>query len=114
MTAKRSIIALEEHYADPEVAATFQGMDATKAPATQQRLEDLIDLRIREMAAAGIDMQVLSHTAPSVQKLAPETATHLARRANDRLYETVRANPIRFAGFAALPSPYAHGLGVLR
>ena len=109
MAAKRFIIALEEHYADPEVAATFRGMDATKAPAIQQRLEDLIDLRIREMDAAGIDMQVLSHTAPSVQKLAPEIATPLARRANDRLNETVRAYPSRFAAFSALPTPDPKG-----
>jgi predicted TIM-barrel fold metal-dependent hydrolase len=105
MAEKRFIIALEEHYADSEVAATFKGMDATKAPKIQQRLDDLVNIRIREMDAAGIDMQVLSHTAPSVQKLAPEIATPLAIKANDRLNETVRAYPTRFAAFAALPTP---------
>jgi len=105
MPKKPNIIALEEHYADPRIAASFQGADATKAPAIQQRLEDLVDLRIREMDEAGIDMQVLSHTAPSVQKLDSEIAMQLARAANDRLYETVRAYPTRFAGFATLPTP---------
>ncbi len=84
MSKKPLVIAIEEHYADAEVAATFQGRDATKAPKIAERLEDLVDIRIREMDAAGIDMQVLSHTAPSVQKLDPESAVRLARLANDR------------------------------
>ena len=60
--------------------------------------------RIAEMDAAGIDIQVLSHGAPSVQRLDAETAVRLARGANDRLAETVRAHPDRFAGFATLPT----------
>ena len=56
----------------------------------------------------GIDMQVLSHSAPAVQKLDPETAIRLARIANDRLAEAVRAHPARFAGFAILPTPDPH------
>jgi predicted TIM-barrel fold metal-dependent hydrolase len=57
------------------------------------------------MDAAGIDVQVISHGAPAVQKLDPETATRLARVANDRLAEAVRAHPDRFAAFAILPTP---------
>jgi 2,3-dihydroxybenzoate decarboxylase len=57
------------------------------------------------MDEAGIDLQVLSHTAPSVQKHDPESAVRLARLANDRLHEAVRAHPARFAAFAALPTP---------
>jgi predicted TIM-barrel fold metal-dependent hydrolase len=105
MPQKPVVIAIEEHYADAEVTATFQGRDATKAPKIAQRLEDLVDIRIREMDAAGIDMQVLSHTAPSVQKLDPESAVRLARLANDRLCETIQARPDRFSGFATLPTP---------
>jgi predicted TIM-barrel fold metal-dependent hydrolase len=105
MSNKPFIIALEEHYADPEVSATFRGLDATKGAETARRLNDLADLRIKEMDEAGIDVQVLSLNAPSVQKLDAETATQLARRANDRLAETVRAHPDRFAAFAAIPTP---------
>jgi 2,3-dihydroxybenzoate decarboxylase len=62
-------------------------------------------LRLKEMDEAGIDIQVLSHTNPGVQKLDAETSVRLAKAANDRLYETVRANPARFAAFATLPTP---------
>jgi 2,3-dihydroxybenzoate decarboxylase len=56
------------------------------------------------MDEAGIDVQVLSHAAPSTQRLDAATAIPLAKRANDRLHETVRAHPDRFAAFAALPT----------
>ena len=57
------------------------------------------------MDEAGIDIQVLSHANPGLQKMDAETAVRLARIANDRLAETVRAHPDRFAGFAAMPTP---------
>ena len=60
-------------------------------------------LRISEMDAAGIDMQVLSETAPAVHELDPDKAIPLARRSNDYLHEQISKNPTRFAGFAALP-----------
>ncbi len=103
--AKPQIIALEEHYLDAEVKSHFNAMDATKAPPIAQRLDDLGALRIKEMDEAGIDIQVLSHGAPSMQKMDPETAVRLARGANDRLQAAVQANPKRFAAFAALPTP---------
>jgi 2,3-dihydroxybenzoate decarboxylase len=109
MPQKPLIIALEEHYADAEIQATFTGMDATKLPKISERLDDVGALRIEEMDEAGIDIQVLSHTAPSVQKLEPEAAVRLARAANDRLHQTVLAHPKRFAAFAALPTPDPHG-----
>src|SRR3979490_2172108 len=97
------VIALEEHYWDAEVAKTF-GSGEARDPALRQRLDDLGALRIREMDEAGIDVQVISHGAPSAQRRAVATAVPLARRANDRLHEAVRAHPERFAGFAALPT----------
>src|SRR6266478_3940309 len=57
------------------------------------------------MDEAGIDVQVISHGAPSTQRLDPETAVRLARNANDRLAQAIAAHPDRFAGFAALPTP---------
>ena len=56
------------------------------------------------MDEAGIDMQILSHGAPSVQKLSGDDAAALTRRVNDRLNAVVAANPKRFAAFAALPT----------
>ncbi|HMG58547.1 MAG TPA: amidohydrolase family protein, partial [Burkholderiales bacterium] len=97
------VIALEEHYWDAEVAKTF-GSGEARSPELRQRLDDLGALRIREMDEAGIDVQVISHGAPSTQRLDVATAVPLARRANDRLHQAVRAHPERFAGFAALPT----------
>jgi predicted TIM-barrel fold metal-dependent hydrolase len=104
MVAKSTLIALEEHHYDPEVKRHFRGLDAITAAHTVERLDDLGALRLREMDEAGIDMQVLSHSMPGLQKLEAETAVPLARRVNDRLNEAVRAHPGRFAGFTALPT----------
>jgi predicted TIM-barrel fold metal-dependent hydrolase len=57
------------------------------------------------MDEAGIDFQVLSHGAPSTQRGDAEAMVKLARGANDRLREIVRAHPDRFGAFAALPTP---------
>ncbi|MGA7262582.1 MAG: amidohydrolase family protein [Stellaceae bacterium] len=105
MATKPYIIALEEHYFDPEVKRHITGLDMTTAPRIVERLDDVGELRLREMDEAGIDLQVLSHANPGLQKLDAETAVRLARGANDRLYETVRSHPDRFAAFAAIPTP---------
>jgi predicted TIM-barrel fold metal-dependent hydrolase len=100
------VIAIEEHYWDKEVAATFGPTDAMRgAPGIVERLYDHGALRIKEMDEAGIDVQVLSHGAPATQRGAPDVVTRLARGANDRLREVVRANPDRFAAFGCLPTP---------
>ena len=104
VTGAPLIIALEEHYYDAEVAATFDGPEG-RAPEARRRLFDLGELRLAEMDAAGIDVQVLSHGAPSVQRLDAETSVWMARGANDRLAEAIALHPDRFAGFAALPTP---------
>src|SRR5258708_8519204 len=105
MAAKPKRVAVEEHYSDPDMKARFTGADATKAPPIAQRLDDLGELRLRDRDEAGIDIQVLSHGAPSVQKVDRESAVRLARKANDRLHAAVRAHPSRFAAFACLPTP---------
>jgi predicted TIM-barrel fold metal-dependent hydrolase len=101
---KPFVIALEEHYYDPELAATFDGPEG-RAPEIRRRLDDLGELRLKEMDEAGIDIQIISHGAPSTQRLAPEAAVRLARNANDRLRTALDAHPGRFAAFAALPTP---------
>ncbi len=102
MTTETQVIAIEEHYFDKEVV-THYGPDEAR-PALRHRLEDLGAQRIREMDEAGIDIQVLSHAAPGTHLMNADAAVPLARRANDRLSETVAANPQRFAAFATLPA----------
>src|SRR6202007_2398859 len=63
------------------------------------------ELRLREMDAAGIDLQVISHAPSPLQQLDPKTAVELTRDTNDRLHDAVDRNPERFAAFAALPTP---------
>jgi predicted TIM-barrel fold metal-dependent hydrolase len=101
---KCPVIALEEHYWDKEIAAQFAGGEAVRDPEMLKRLYDLGELRLKEMDEAGIDMQILSHGAPSAQKLVGADAVEVTRRANDRLHAVVTANPKRFQAFAALPT----------
>jgi predicted TIM-barrel fold metal-dependent hydrolase len=99
------VIALEEHYYDSELAATFGGAEGSGSAAEiRRRLDDLGELRLGEMDEAGVDVQVLSHGAPSTQRLSGETAVRMAREVNDRLAGSIAKHPTRFAGFAALPT----------
>src|SRR5258708_29199471 len=98
------IIALEEHFWTPELIALRRTVDQVN-PKSVERLGDLGALRLREVDAAGIDLQVLSEAEPGVQNLAPELAVSLARVSNDLLFEAVKRSPERFAGFATLPTP---------
>jgi predicted TIM-barrel fold metal-dependent hydrolase len=100
MKEKPQVIAIEEHYFDAEIVEHFG--EAEKRPALAKRLLDFGEQRIREMDEGGIDIQVLSHAAPATHLLDAELAVPLARRANDRLADTVKSNPKRFAAFATL------------
>ena len=104
MSAK--VIALEEHYFDPEVTRHFPASEGPEARqgALRERLYDLAELRIREMDEAGIDVQVLSHGAPATQRLEAASAVGIARGANDRLSQVVKSSGGRFEAFAALPT----------
>jgi len=101
--AKADVIAIEEHFWTPELQALSD--EGVRKGAIVERLNDLGELRIREMDEAGIDLQVLSETAPAAQAFEPEVAVAMARRSNDHLYAAIEAHPDRFAGFAALPTP---------
>ena len=101
---KIPVIALEEHYWDAELVSKLTGAEGTRSPDLLQRLHDLGEIRLREMDEAGIDIQVLSHGAPSGQKLPEDIAVSLVRGVNDRLHQAISLHPTRFAGFAALPT----------
>jgi uncharacterized protein len=64
---------------------------------------DLDSRRIADMDAAGIDVQVLSHTVPAVEALPAQQAATLASAANDAAAEAAARHSGRFAGLATLP-----------
>jgi predicted TIM-barrel fold metal-dependent hydrolase len=65
-------------------------------------LSDTGDRRLAEMDACGVQLQILSVSAPSIDQLEPETGAPLARIANDALAEVIRKYPGRFKGYAVL------------
>ncbi len=74
-------------------------------PYPDALLDKLLDLgagRIAAMDAAGVDVAVLSLTAPGIEQLEPSWATKLAREANDELAAAIARYPDRFIGYAAL------------
>jgi predicted TIM-barrel fold metal-dependent hydrolase len=98
-------IALEEHFWTAELAAPpGTGQLAVWGPRVGDQLSDLGPLRLADMDANGIDLQVISHVAPAAQARAGAEGLARAREANDRLAAAVRAHPDRFAGFATLPT----------
>jgi predicted TIM-barrel fold metal-dependent hydrolase len=98
------VIALEEHYWDQELVSHYQGVESIRDPDIVKRVYDLGELRLKEMDEAGIDIQVLSHGAPSTQKLGGNIAVELAQRVNDRLATAISVYPKRLSAFAALPT----------
>jgi uncharacterized protein len=74
-------------------------------PFSDVLLGNLLDLgekRLANMDAAGIDVQVLSLTAPGVESLDPALGVKLAKSANDELAAAMAKYPGRFEGYAAL------------
>ena len=98
-------IALEEHFWTAELAAPpGTGPLAAWGPRVGDQLSDLGPMRLADMDASGIDLQVISHVAPAAQGRAGAGGLTRAREANDQLAAAVRAHPDRFAGFATLPT----------
>jgi uncharacterized protein len=97
-------ITLEEHFASPAYIEG-PGRALTGRPDIAEPLLDVGEGRIEEMDAAGVDVQVLSLTAPGVEQMEAADAVAMARGTNDFLAEAVRRHPERLAGFASLPTP---------
>ncbi len=104
-SGKSLVVALEEHYWDPDLLALFPGGEGKRVSQVEKRLLDMGELRLREMDEAGIDIQVISHGAPGTQKLDAETSVRMARQCNTRLAEFVATDPKRFAALCLLPTP---------
>jgi len=124
MSTKVRLIATEEAWSIPEVAAELkkvansptQSLDKllvkgiydaptdTSGYGVLDFLSGLIDAegeRLRQMDEYGVDMQVMALTAPGVQMFDADTAMELAMLANDRLAALCHKYPTRFAGLAS-------------
>jgi predicted TIM-barrel fold metal-dependent hydrolase len=72
------------------------------ADALLDRLLDVGEKRLQKMDECGVDVQVLSLSAPGIEQFDPATGTILARKSNDALFEVIKRYPDRFMGYAAL------------
>ncbi|MBO0756323.1 MAG: amidohydrolase [Bradyrhizobiaceae bacterium] len=113
------IVALEEHFSLPTIAADT-GSNAPRKPAAvddstmpvvvRNVAEKMIDLgtgRIADMDRFGISVQVLSkagnHIGPGADLFDGAEAVAFARNLNNELARRVAERPDRFAAFAHLP-----------
>lgn len=103
-------IAIEEHFLASSFREAMQrstsrgaGSNGRPPPQLQAKLADLGSTRLRDMDAAGIDLQVLSHSATGRDVAHADEEVRLAQQANDQLAAAIAAHPTRFAGFATLP-----------
>lgn len=109
------VIGLEEHFVTADVLKAWQALDpqwqdislkpSLAEGETAPRLAELDGDRFAAMDDTGLDVQVLSLTAPGVHNLEPDAAVALQVAANDLLADTVRAHPDRLQGFATLATP---------
>jgi 5-carboxyvanillate decarboxylase len=115
-------IATEEAFSVPAVFAALQDWVATAGPdepdhdflsflfgqdlpglqRVRRQLLDLEDERLKIMDDNGVDMHLLSLTAPGVQTLPDDRACALAAHVNDGLAAVIARHPDRFAGLAAI------------
>jgi 5-carboxyvanillate decarboxylase len=115
-------IATEEAFSVPEVFAALQEWVSTAGPdepdhdflsflfgqdlpGLQRVRRQLLDLeaeRLAIMDGSGVDVHLLSLTAPGVQTLPDDRAVVLAAHVNDRLAEVIGRHPDRFGGLAAV------------
>lgn len=115
-------IATEEAFAPPEMLQMYRRMLAKggadpgfeglmgfymtspseRAQHIMRCLQDMDQVRLAHMDAAGVDMQVLALTSPGVQVMDKATAVSFSQQANDYLAEAVARHPTRFAGMIAV------------
>jgi aminocarboxymuconate-semialdehyde decarboxylase len=112
-TPKPIVIDVHAHVLVPEVVKrTFEhsqyargvaGRDGVPEPLFQ-RMTD-VALRLREMDATGVDIQIIS---PSIMQqctyaFEPQEALEMDRRSNDRVAEAAAQHPDRLIGLGSLP-----------
>ena len=110
---KPTVIDVHAHVLVPEVMKrTYEHSQYARAVAGPggvpeplfQRMTD-VPLRLREMDATGVDIQVIS---PSIMQqctygMEPEEALRMDRLGNDRVAEAVARHPDRLVGLGSLP-----------
>jgi predicted TIM-barrel fold metal-dependent hydrolase len=106
-------IALEEHFLSKGFTEVLQRNVSSQGGSLQPtptmtaerlaRLADLDALRLKDMDAGGIDLQVISDNGSVIAPRPGDEGAKLARESNDQLAAAVSAHPDRFAGFATLP-----------
>ena len=113
------VIGLEEHLVTADVIAAWRALDpqwqdssmtGAVAGDTARRLPELGAERFAAMADTGVDVQVLSLTAPGLQNLAPDDAAALQGPTNDVIADAVRARPDRLHHEPPHPRPREHPL----
>jgi predicted TIM-barrel fold metal-dependent hydrolase len=109
MPTKPQVIALEEHYLDPELATHFTGLDAVPPhgaahlPKVPERLYDLGELRLKEMDEAGVDFRCCRMPRPGAEGRRRDRRQAGEKRQRPAASDGA-AHPDRFAAFAALPT----------
>ena len=90
-------IALEEHFSIGELLPTSEELeffDPQVLRAIEPLLPELAEQRLAHMDKAGIEIAVLSQTAPGIQAIAESSeASAMARFANDALHAAIEQQP---------------------
>jgi len=94
---------MKRTYEDSQYARAVAGPGGEPEPLFQRMTE--LPLRLREMDATGVDIQVIS---PSIMQqctygMDPEEALKMDRFGNDRVAEAVAQHPDRLVGLGSLP-----------
>ncbi len=109
------IVTLEEHISLPQfnnrisnearIKRGWPNPDSNASPMqrVQHQLEEVGEERIADMDESGINMQVLSVTAPGGDIIEGENAIRYAKDYNDAVAKIIDKHKERFAAFAVLP-----------
>jgi predicted TIM-barrel fold metal-dependent hydrolase len=101
VAALRDVVRAGGSNLDLPLLATIYDAPAGTQPRFLAELLDLEAQRLADMDRNGVEVQLLSLTAPGVQMFDAETATSLAIVANDRLAGIVGRYPSRYAALAS-------------
>jgi predicted TIM-barrel fold metal-dependent hydrolase len=109
------VIAVEEAYATESWIGELAALSPPPGEQPEQDFMNLVaansemrralvdfDLRLRVMDASGVDVHLLSFTAPGMQMHGKSRGTELAAQYNDELFEIINRRPDRFAGLGSV------------